>query len=156
MSFNLTRKTDYALVALATLARETGEDSEPQSARQIAERCDLPLPLLMNALKELHRANIICSRRGVGGGYYLCREPGDISLKQVIEALEGPINITLCSEAQSEDNQICRIVSLCQISTPMRKLNWLLVEFLAGVTLKHLVEDETLLAHPRPHQEVSL
>lgn len=154
MSFNLTRKTDYALVALATMARDVGMVCQPLSARQIAERCDLPLPLLMNALKELHRANIICSRRGVGGGYYLCRSPEEINLKQVIEALEGPINITLCSEVHSDDSQICRIVSLCQISSPMRKLNWLLVEFLAGVSLKHLVENESLLSHP--HQEVSL
>ena len=143
MSFSLTRKTDYALVALATLVREKVEDGESLSARQIAEASDLPLPLLMNALKELHRASIICSRRGAGGGYYLCRPPEEISLKEVIEALEGPINITLCSgEAAEGEHELCRILSLCHISVPMQRFNELLNEFLSKVTLKSLLDQQ--------------
>lgn len=60
----MTRKTDYALVALATLAREHDGEGRALSARQLAEQHELPLPLLMNALKELHRAEVIASRRG--------------------------------------------------------------------------------------------
>lgn len=138
----MTRKTDYALVALATLAERHDGHGDPLSARQIAERHHLPLPLLMNALKELQRATLITSRRGAGGGYFLAAKPENITIRQVIEALEGPVNVTLCSGG--DDHESCELSEQCTISHPMQKLNVLLSQFLGRVTLKNLVEAKTM------------
>ena len=150
MSFGLNRKTDYSLVALAALGQEKLAGEGPLSARQISARHDLPLPLLMNALKELHRAGVICSRRGVGGGYYLDREPEEITLKDVIEALEGPVCVTLCSDDHPHDHagNPCQLVCFCPISNPMKRFNGMLNDFLAKVTLQNLIASESVSALP--------
>ena len=145
----MTRKTDYALVALATLAREHEGEGRPLSARQLAEQHDLPLPLLMNALKELHRAQIIESRRGAGGGYYLLRGPEAITIREVIEAMEGPVSVTLCSDEEHETGcNTCQIVVNCPISDPMQKFNIMLNTFLSRITLKSLITSEPIFAMP--------
>lgn len=145
MSFNLTRKTDYALVALAKLAKEKlTTDGKPLSARVLADQHHLPLPLLMNALKELHRAGVIDSRRGANGGYFLARDPEAISLREIIEALEGSIKVTLCSdESQGEtQNACCDLLQTCIISEPIRRINVLLNEFLQKISLKDIVNQD--------------
>lgn len=145
MSFNLTRKTDYALIALSRLAKEQNGEGGPLSARQIADEYNLPLPLLMNALKELHRAGVLCSRRGAGGGYLLCDEPGRISLQRIIEALEGPVTVTLCGDDNHEDlDEPCQFMSLCPISEPITRFNGLLKNFLDSITLEDLIRDQAL------------
>ena len=139
MSFSLTRKTDYALVALASLAHERALGGEPKSARHIAEAFNLPLHLLMNLLKDLHRANLISSRRGVSGGYLLESAPEDINLKQVVEAIEGPVSVTLCS-GDHEPDVACQILDTCPIIEPIRNFHLLVEQFLAGITIKQLME----------------
>ena len=145
MSFGLTRKTDYALVALAALAREKQEGEETLSARYISEQYDLPLPLLMNALKELHRSEIISSRRGAGGGYFLDRNPEDISIQEIIEVMEGPVSMTLCTDHDVHEEDVecassCLKAHSCPISEPMGRLNTMLGGFLSQITLKSLID----------------
>lgn len=143
MSFNLTRKTDYALVALAKLAVDkVANKSNPLSARVLADEYHLPLPLLMNALKELHRAGVLDSKRGANGGYFLAKDPQDISLKTVIEALEGSINVTLCSEDSSVEQGTCSLVHTCIISDPIRRFNHLLNGFLEQISLQDLIHQD--------------
>ncbi|MBI1374595.1 MAG: Rrf2 family transcriptional regulator [Phycisphaera sp.] len=159
MSFTLTRKTDYALVALAALATEAmrGEAPEPLSARQIAEAYDLPVHLLSNVLKDLHRAEVICSRRGAGGGYLLCRTPESIALLEVVEAIEGPVKMAMCCDdevavdadtpavpAESHgDDCNCRAAEKCPITNPMQRFNDLVHQFLARITLRDLITNQT-------------
>jgi len=153
MSFTLTRKTDYALVALAALADEaTGDDPQPLSARQIAEAYDLPLSLLSNVLKDLHRGEVICSRRGAGGGYLLCREPRQISLLTVVEAIEGPVKMAVCcdeepaadtQQATSDEDCTCRVAEKCPITTPMQRFNDMVHTFLQRITLDDLIANRT-------------
>lgn len=148
MSFSLTRKTDYALVALAALAEQAEGEGRPMSARQIAEAYDLPPALLMNLLKDLHKAGIVCSRRGAGGGYLLCRDPEEISLLRIIEALEGPVKVALCcddeeSHGDGEPCVACRVLAKCPIVLPMQRFSDLVHEFLTRVTLKTLTTTET-------------
>ena len=141
MSFNLTRKSDYGLVALSFLARQKIAEGEPVSSRHLAELFGLPLQLLMNVLKDLHRADVISSRRGASGGYFLTRPPHEISLKQVIEAVEGPVGVTLCSEHGDEENP-CTIQTQCPINGPMVKVNNLFSDFLEQISLVDLIENE--------------
>ncbi len=159
MSLTFTRKTDYALVALSALAREHLGKDEPVSARLLSERFGLPLQLLMNVMKDLHKADLVASRRGASGGYYLTRPPGQISLKEIVESLEGPVQVTLCNDVPVEDSHgeecgSCQIATLCPISHPMQKLNHLFCEFLSKITLKSLIENEA--ASPMPHLGVSV
>ncbi|MFP4145797.1 MAG: RrF2 family transcriptional regulator [Phycisphaeraceae bacterium] len=86
---SLTRKSDYALVALVYLGHRWHQPAGPSSARSIAETFDMPLPLLMNVLKELASSGLVRSTRGATGGYELGRDPRKIELRQVLHAVEG-------------------------------------------------------------------
>lgn len=81
---------DYASRALLTLALH-GDGGTPTSVREIADRTGLPQPYLEQILLALKGAGIVRSKRGVGGGYVLAREPGQILLSQIISAVDGPI-----------------------------------------------------------------
>ena len=80
---------DYASRALLSLALR--EDSSPTSVRDIAERTGLPQPYLEQILLALKGAGLVRSKRGVGGGYVLARSPEQITLGQIVSAVDGPI-----------------------------------------------------------------
>jgi Rrf2 family iron-sulfur cluster assembly transcriptional regulator len=81
---------DYASRALLSLALHR-DDPRPTSVRDIAERTALPQPYLEQILLALKGAGLVRSKRGVGGGYVLARDPADISLSQIVSAVDGPI-----------------------------------------------------------------
>jgi Rrf2 family iron-sulfur cluster assembly transcriptional regulator len=81
---------DYASRALLSLALH-GATQTPTSVRDIAERTALPQPYLEQILLALKGAGLVRSKRGVGGGYVLAREPEEISLAQIVAAVDGPI-----------------------------------------------------------------
>ena len=83
---------DYASRALLSLALHADE-SGPTSVRDIAERTGLPQPYLEQILLALKGAGIVRSKRGVGGGYVLAREPGRITLGEIVSAVDGPISV---------------------------------------------------------------
>ena len=86
--FRLSRVTNYGIVILAELARHRPEDepAEPISgapslnARELAERADLPLPMVSKVLKALTRAGVLESQRGTKGGYSLARDPEELTV----------------------------------------------------------------------------
>ena len=82
---------DYACRALLSLALHGGQT--PTSVREIAERTGLPQPYLEQILLALKGAGLVRSKRGVGGGYVLAREPEELTLAQVISAVDGPIAV---------------------------------------------------------------
>jgi Rrf2 family protein len=84
-----TAKADYAVRAAVELASVGTGD--PVKAEDIAEAQSIPLNFLENILAELRRAGIVESRRGAAGGYLLARPPEEISLADVIRAVEGPL-----------------------------------------------------------------
>jgi Rrf2 family iron-sulfur cluster assembly transcriptional regulator len=81
---------DYAARALLSLALHVGEDG-PTSVRDLAERTGLPQPYLEQILLALKGAGLVRSKRGVGGGYVLARPPEEITLADVLSAVDGPI-----------------------------------------------------------------
>jgi Rrf2 family protein len=150
MSFSLSRSTDYALVALARLAMEWVDGGRPVSARRIADEYSLPLPLLMNLLKDLHAAGLVDSRRGSGGGYYLTRGPNEISLAEIVAAIDGPMQMTMCCgednhgerESDGEPCQQCRQMPSCPITKSMRRVNELVAVMLEQVSLEQLLAND--------------
>ena len=144
--FSLTRKTGYALIALSRLCQEMHDDCSLLSARQIADQYDLPLSLLMNILKDLNRTEIIQSKRGAGGGYLLNKKPDEITLLQIVEAIEGPVSVAkCCDDNENEPCETCRIMAKCPTINPMQRFNEKVHDFLSHVTLKTLITNNTLI-----------
>ena len=137
----LTRKTDYALVALAHLAQREAESQGLVSARQIAEAHHLPLPLLMNILKELAAAKLVQSTRGAAGGYTLARPADEISLMEVVQAIEGPLKLTSCCDPLPIVGQTCAARPNCPIQNAIQRLHRRVAAFFADLTLADLLED---------------
>ncbi len=81
---------DYASRALLSLALHA-DGAGPTSVRDIAERTGLPQPYLEQILLALKGAGLVRSKRGVGGGYVLARDPGTITLGDIVSAVDGPI-----------------------------------------------------------------
>jgi len=140
----LTRKSDYALVALSHLAR-CGE--RLSSAREIADNYRIPLPILMNILKTLSRHGMVASVRGARGGYRLGLEPRQISLHMVVQAMEGPVNLFACAhEGTHGMARGCDMAHWCPITASARVVSNRLESFLRGVTLAEIAAE----ADPRP------
>jgi len=132
---SMTRKTDYALVALTHLAKRGGR----VSARELANRLGLPVPALMNILNQLGRAGLVVSTRGPSGGYGLAMPASEITLADLIEAVEGRVRLTLCcSEEGEEFSRRCDLESDCAVKEPVRKVHALLRQFLSGVTIEQI------------------
>ena len=85
---NVSTRGDYAARALLSLALH--EEERPTSVKEIAERTKLPQPYLEQILLAVKGAGLVRSKRGVGGGYVLARAPHDITLAEIISAVEGP------------------------------------------------------------------
>ncbi len=86
----ISTRGDYASRALLSLALRAG-DGSPTSVRDIAERTGLPQPYLEQILLALKGAGLVRSKRGVGGGYVLAGPPEEITLGQIVRAVDGPI-----------------------------------------------------------------
>lgn len=102
----MSKLTDYAIVLLAHLARATGT----LTAQDLAARSKVPLPTVSKLFKELAKAGLVTSHRGRHGGYGLARPADQISVAQIVEALEGPIALTECS---TPGPQTCVIEATC-------------------------------------------
>lgn len=135
----LTKKTDYALIALSHLARSA---IGVVSARTIAKECGVPLPILTNILKGLAQAEIVHSERGAAGGYHLARSPEAITMYELICVTEGPFQFVQCiqSEAHSPKGP-CDLVEACPIRPSAHRIHRYFRDFLEGVTLAELVND---------------
>lgn len=138
---SFTRKTDYALVALARLALQKASGGDPLSARAIADEFGLPLQLLMSLMKRLHRSGIINSNRGARGGYFLAREPGAIAIADVVETIEGPARLAPCCSDEPAGGEclMCSLTMRCPITAAIREMNGRIAAFLHEVTLETLV-----------------
>ena len=136
----LTRKTEYALIAVCHLAR-VGQ--KVVSARDIAEQHAVPLPLLMNVLKRLNRTGHVTSVRGAHGGYVLAVPPETVSLAGLIEAVEGPVSLVRCVSAPN-GRRLCMRMDVCTIRHSVAKVHEQLRRFLSDVSVADIAFDETL------------
>src|SRR5213080_2734737 len=112
----LSKKADYALMAMKHLALRGDRGSS--SAREIAALYDIPIELMAKVLQSLVRRGLLSSHQGTRGGYELARRPTQISVADVIQAIDGPVTVTACS---NEENQ-CEQFAKCNVRDPLWKL----------------------------------
>jgi len=137
----LTKRTEYALIALVHLAdREGRADGGFASVREIAERYPVPKRLVAEVLKELCKSAIVSSQRGAAGGYALARSAASISLGEVIVALEGKPSLTGCESLPAADHGRCDIEPVCPIKTPMQRVRLGIWDLMQRTTLLELAK----------------
>lgn len=107
----LAKLTDYAIVLLAHMARQGHVCVH--SAVELADGTGVPLPTVQKVMKSLTQASLTLSVRGARGGYSLARDPAQIRLVEVIEAVEGRVALTACSAG---DGEACSDEAHCQVS----------------------------------------
>jgi len=127
----LSRLTDYATVVLAALAEDP---ARVQTAASLAERTRIGAPTVSKLLKQLHRAGIVSSTRGLHGGYRLARPASQISAAAILDALEGPLALTDCSAGQGH----CEIEHTCRVGRAWQRVNLAIRRSLYEVSLAQL------------------
>jgi Rrf2 family iron-sulfur cluster assembly transcriptional regulator len=127
---------DYASRALLSLALH--DDEGPTSVRDIAERTGLPQPYLEQILLALKGAGLVRSKRGVGGGYVLARAPSEITLAQIVSAVDGPIQAGDFGEPHTDG--ACDHEGQCVLLAIWGDVGARLRSMLSGYTLADLRE----------------
>ncbi|HXE66483.1 MAG TPA: SUF system Fe-S cluster assembly regulator [Rhodanobacteraceae bacterium] len=128
----VSRLADYASVVMACLARHPGE---VLSAAQVGAETHLEAPTVSKLLKRLAQAGLVDSFRGAAGGYRLARSAKDISLAEIVEALDGPIGLTECSLGHAG----CERQSFCAISRDWQGIGATIDNALRGVSLADML-----------------
>ena len=127
--FRLNRLTDYGVVVLTQMSRSP---NDLRTAPQIAQETGVPLPTVAKLLNALAHEDLIESHRGATGGYTLNRPASEISVAEIIQALEGPIALTACVEGSEDD---CGVAALCPMRGNWDRVNKAIHEALSEVTL---------------------
>ena len=128
----LSKLADDGIVIASHLARHPDRQ---QTAPEVAAATSVPLPMTSKILKLLTRAEVLVSHRGSHGGYGLARVAERVTVAEVIEALDGPIAITSCTEPTPGD---CSILSLCPARANWERINLAIREALSDVTLAEM------------------
>ncbi len=132
---NITREADYAIRVIANLAQ--AEEGEKISANTLAQEETIPKQFLLKILRKLRQANLIKSFMGVNGGYILNLPAEEISFRDVIEAIDGPIFINTCLEDRKNCN---RYPINCIVHKRLRVVQEQLVAALDDINFKNLFE----------------
>jgi Rrf2 family protein len=141
----LSKKADYALMAMKHLA--VRGDRGSSSAREIAEQYDIPIELMAKVLQRLVRRGLLLSHQGTRGGYQLGRRPAQISVADVIQAIDGPVTVTACT---TEEGQ-CEQFSKCNVRDPLFKVRDRILAALAECTIAELAAEPV---SPAPYAAV--
>jgi Rrf2 family protein len=115
----LSKKSEYGLMAVRYLALNS--NGKYSTAKEIAEYYDIPFELVAKVLQRLVRRNVIASFQGVRGGYTLVKSPEQISLNEIIVAIEDNYQITNCMNENSSQTD-CSHLNCCKIRDPLIKL----------------------------------
>ncbi|MFW2831243.1 SUF system Fe-S cluster assembly regulator [Sphingomonas sp. ID0503] len=135
----LSSLADYAVVMMSAAARHPA--GARLSATSLSEETGVPLPTAQKLMGRLAAAGMFASARGTGGGFALSRTPDQITLADIVEAVEGPIALTACVDTERHD---CALEGSCQVRPHWGVVNGAIRGALANVSLS------TLSASPMP------
>ena len=134
-----TTRTEYGILCMVHIARQPEAGSV--TIRQIAEKENYPVPYLEKILQALRQAKLLIARHGNRGGYVLARRPSEITLREIIQALEGTTFEAFC-EPQVREDIVCTHFCLCGVKPVWRKTKELLDKFYDSITLEMLSKNE--------------
>ncbi|MDO9280978.1 MAG: Rrf2 family transcriptional regulator [Methylotenera sp.] len=137
----LTTKGRFAVTAMLDLAINEAKDAsniKPVTLAGISERQDISLSYLEQLFSKLRRQGLVKSMRGPGGGYNLAKSYADISVAEIINAVDEQIDATQCGGHEN-----CRDEGRCMTHDLWSALNTKILEYLAGVTLADMVASQT-------------
>jgi Rrf2 family protein len=144
----LSRKVDYALLILSHLHQKP----EGGCAREIAERFELSKGFVANILKDLCHKGFVTSHRGVKGGYVLARPAAEVTLAELLEALDEGFHLAECTKTTPEDP--CEVAALCPVRGAIGEVHERIRNVLRGVTLAELFRPRALPAGLQPGLEL--
>jgi len=130
----INKLTDYGIVIAVRIAK--GEPERLHTAREIAEDTHVPQPTVTRLLKQLARSGILTSTRGAAGGYSLTQPAETISVARLVEALEGPIALTECSNTVCS----CALEDDCAVEAPWQTISLAVRNALETVTLADMAQ----------------
>jgi Rrf2 family protein len=131
-----TKRADYGLMAIHYIA--INEDLGAVSAKRIADEVRIPAELLAKILQRLAKKKLITSQNGPKGGYALARRPTEITVGDVVRALEGPIHIVSCLEEASD----CPQMAHCSLRRPVHKIQAAISQVLDTMSLAELTSSD--------------
>src|ERR1700687_2446198 len=146
----LTKKADYALMAMKHLAEHWAEGS--RSAKDVADAYGIPPEALAKILQRLAKSGLLQSQHGTNGGYTLARAAHTISAFEVIQAIDGPLFITSCITVRGECDQTDR----CTIREPLRKVNESIEQVLKRIKISHMREVPETIEIKKPAELVTI
>lgn len=129
----LSKLTDYGTVAMVYIARDA---DRTHAAAELAATIGLAVPTVSKILKMLAGAKLLRSVRGAKGGYMLSRPAGEISIAELIDALEGPIGLTECSVVTG----LCALEGSCSVRGNWQRINGVIRDALGQMTLADLAQ----------------
>ncbi|MFL6781007.1 MAG: RrF2 family transcriptional regulator [Sphingomicrobium sp.] len=129
----LSHLADYAVVLMTAAARR--EAGARLSATELSAETGVPLPTAQKLMGQLAATGLLSSARGAGGGFALARPATDISLADIVEAVEGPIALTMCSDSTNHD---CILDAHCRVKPHIGVVGRAVRGALGGVSLTEL------------------
>jgi Rrf2 family protein len=130
----LSKKVEYGLIAIRHIATDP---SHVVTAKEIADKYQIPYELLAKVLQRLSRAGFIASQQGVRGGYTLARNPHEVSVSMIINAIEGTnMGIAQC---MTEGPESCDVFNVCTIKSPLTKVQANIESAFNNMTLAQIV-----------------
>ncbi|MBW7835162.1 MAG: SUF system Fe-S cluster assembly regulator [Sphingomonadales bacterium] len=126
----LSKLADYAVVLVSHMASDPGLR---HSAADLAKLTHIPLPTVSKILGALARGGLLQSHRGLNGGFSLARAPQDVSVADVVNAVEGPIAVTHCLDHGQGDGA-CEILATCRMAGYWQRINTAIDGALKGIT----------------------
>ena len=130
----ITREADYALRIVAMLSSE----GKQLDAKVISERNDIPYRFTLKILRKIVQAGIVKSFRGVNGGYVLNRKPSEITLREVIETIDGKIAINKCFE----NPENCRNSGTCKVQKKLYGVQKIIASELEKISFEDVMNEE--------------
>ncbi len=130
----LSKKADYALIAMKHLTLRRDQAS---SAREIAGQFDIPTELMAKVLQRLVHKGLLQSQQGTRGGYQLARPATRISIADVVQAIDGPLTVTACSN----EDPSCDQYSKCNVRDPLWRVRERIIQALESCSIAELASD---------------
>ncbi len=141
------KKIDYGMIAMTYIAFHDRNRDRVVNTKEIAEEYDLPVELLAKVLQRLAKNSLIMSQNGPKGGYQLAKEPGSITVGEIIKAIEGPIQMMDCNQ----EDHFCSQIEKCSVRSPLTKIQQSISDLLDNITLEEMQCDDII--HLTLHEE---